>query len=50
MEFLNGFGKSTILKANEGTIIKANRLHGALIVSDECEYEIYSIGDLNQWL
>ncbi|MGH0422880.1 MULTISPECIES: iron-containing redox enzyme family protein [Bacillus] len=50
MEFLNGFGKSTILKANEGTIIKANRLHGALITSDECEYEIYSIGDLNQWL
>ena len=50
MEFINGFGKSTTLHAGEGTIIKRNRLHGALIESDTCNYSIYTIKDHEQWL
>jgi hypothetical protein len=49
MEFLNGYGKSTILKAGEGTVIRRNRLHGALIQSEVCDYTIYSIKDAGQW-
>ncbi|MDE1478769.1 iron-containing redox enzyme family protein [Xenorhabdus bovienii] len=49
MEFLNGFEKSTILNAGEGIIIEHNRLHGALIKSESCDYEIYTIGDLTKW-
>jgi len=48
MEFLNGFGKSTILHAGEGIRIKRNRLHGALISSEQCDYSIYGIGSLYQ--
>lgn len=50
MEFLNGFEKSTILRAGEGIIINHNRLHGALISSDECVYQIYTIKDENKWV
>nr|WP_290827431.1 iron-containing redox enzyme family protein [Halomonas sp.] len=49
MEFLNGFQHSTTLKSGDGIVIKHNRLHGALIQSENCEYEIYSIGDINKW-
>lgn len=50
MEFLNGFEKFTLLKANNGIIIKANRLHGVLISSGQCVYEIYHIKDSKKWL
>jgi len=50
MEFLNGFERSTTLCGNQGIVIEHNRLHGALIHSDRCKYEIYNIGDLNKWL
>ncbi|WP_300497723.1 iron-containing redox enzyme family protein [Marinobacter sp.] len=50
MEFLNGFQHSTILKKDEGIIIQRNRLHGALIQSENCKYEIYSIKDVYRWL
>ncbi|UQY80514.1 helix-turn-helix transcriptional regulator [Candidatus Hepatincola sp. Av] len=50
MEFLNGFEKSTILKSSEGIIINKNRLHGAIIQSSNCEYEIYTIENINKWL
>lgn len=50
MEFLNGFQLSTTLKDDDGIIIQHNRLHGALIQSERCQYEIYSIGDLQKWL
>ncbi|MCH4812151.1 iron-containing redox enzyme family protein [Vreelandella neptunia] len=49
MEFLNGFKQSTILKEGDGIVIERNRLHGALINSENCEYEIYSIGDIKKW-
>ena len=50
MEFLNGFQHSTTLEKDDGIIIQRNRLHGALIQSDNCKYEIYSIEDINKWL
>ena len=50
MEFLNGFECSTTLRGNQGIIIERNRLHGALIHSERCKYEIYNIGDLDRWL
>jgi hypothetical protein len=50
MEFLNGFETSTTLRDNEGIIIERNRLHGALIHSENCKYEIYNIGDINKWV
>lgn len=50
MEFLNGFEKSTILGPGEGIVIKRNRLHGALIQSDQCVYEIHTIKDASVWV
>jgi hypothetical protein len=50
MEFLNGFERSTTLRDDEGIVIQHNRLHGALIHSDQCQYEIYTIGDVRTWL
>jgi quercetin dioxygenase-like cupin family protein len=50
MEFLNGFQLSTTLNDDDGIIIQHNRLHGALIQSENCKYEIYTIGDVTKWL
>ena len=50
MEFLNGFQVSSILGDDNGIVIEKNRLHGALIQSDFCSYEIYTIGDVKKWL
>lgn len=49
MEFLNGFERSTILGPGEGIVIKRNRLHGALITSERCVYEIHTIKDASAW-
>ena len=45
MKFVNGFDAHQILEAGQGTVIRRNRLHGAIIESAECVYEIHSIGD-----
>jgi hypothetical protein len=45
MKFVNGFDAYQILEAGQGTVIRRNRLHGAIIDSTECIYEIHSIGD-----
>ena len=45
MRFVSGFGSHQILEAGEGTVIERNRLHGAIIESEECVYEIHSVGD-----
>lgn len=50
LEFLNGFQLSTTLNEDDGIIIEHNRLHGALVQSESCQYEIYSIGDVQKWL
>ncbi|HEX8581825.1 MAG TPA: hypothetical protein VF640_05845, partial [Acidimicrobiales bacterium] len=45
MHFITGHERITELKAGEGVVIQHNRLHGAIIDSDECVYHIHSIGD-----
>ncbi|AUG77908.1 Cupin domain-containing protein [Kitasatospora sp. MMS16-BH015] len=45
MKFVAGFESHQILEAGEGTVIQRNRLHGAIIESEECVYEIHSVGD-----
>jgi hypothetical protein len=50
MRFESGLGSSLILRDGEGVVIKRNRLHGANIESDECVYEIHSVGDYRKCL
>lgn len=50
MRFVAGFDSYQILEAGQGTVIQRNRLHGAIIESDECVYEIHSIGDYQKCL
>jgi quercetin dioxygenase-like cupin family protein len=45
MKFVSGLDSHQILRAGEGTVIHHNRLHGAIIESEECIYEIHSVGD-----
>ncbi|MEV6983583.1 iron-containing redox enzyme family protein [Sphaerisporangium sp. NPDC051017] len=45
MKFVSGYDSHQILEAGEGTVIWRNRLHGAIIDSEECVYEIHSVGD-----
>lgn len=50
MRFVSGFESYSILEAGEGTVIRRNRLHGAIIESERCEYEIHSIEDYRKCL
>jgi hypothetical protein len=50
MKFVSGFDSYQILEAGEGTVIGRDRLHGAIIESDECVYEIHSVGDYRKCL
>jgi hypothetical protein len=50
MKFVSGFDSYQILEAGEGTVIEHNRLHGAIIESEECVYQIYSVGDYRKCL
>ena len=50
MRFESGLGSSLTLRDGEGVVIKRNRLHGANIESDQCVYEIHSIGDYRKCL
>ena len=50
MKFVSGFQSYQILEAGEGTVIWRDRLHGAIIESDECVYEIHSVGDYRKCL
>ncbi|MEV6522403.1 iron-containing redox enzyme family protein [Longispora sp. NPDC051575] len=45
MRFVSGLNSYQILEAGQGTVIHRNRLHGAVIESEECVYEIHSVGD-----
>jgi hypothetical protein len=45
MRFVSGLDSYQILEPGQGTVILRNRLHGAIIESEECVYEIHSIGD-----
>ncbi|MFD7736511.1 iron-containing redox enzyme family protein [Kitasatospora phosalacinea] len=50
MKFVSGFDSYQILEAGEGTVIQRNRLHGAIIESEECVYQIHSVGDYKSCL
>lgn len=50
MKFVSGYDSHQILKAGEGTVIWKNRLHGAIIESEKCVYEIHSVGDFRACL
>lgn len=50
MRFESGLGSSLTLEAGEGVVIRRNRLHGADILSEECVYEIHSVGDYHTCL
>ncbi|MFD9815720.1 iron-containing redox enzyme family protein [Streptomyces sp. NPDC059080] len=50
MKFVSGFDSHQILEAGEGTVIQKNRLHGAIIESEECVYQIHSVGDYKKCL
>ncbi len=45
MKFVSGYDSHQILESGQGTVIWKNRLHGAIIESPECVYEIHSVGD-----
>jgi mannose-6-phosphate isomerase-like protein (cupin superfamily) len=45
MKFVSGYDSHQILEPGQGTVIWRNRLHGAIIESEECVYEIHSVGD-----
>ncbi len=45
MKFVSGYDSHQILEAGQGTVIWKNRLHGAIIESEQCVYEIHSVGD-----
>jgi mannose-6-phosphate isomerase-like protein (cupin superfamily) len=49
MKFINGLGCYTHLNAGEATVIRRNRLHGAIIDSTICQYTVYSIGDYKKY-
>jgi len=50
MKFVTGPDTSEVLKQGEAIVILHNRLHGAIITSEECVYRIYTIGDYKKWL
>jgi hypothetical protein len=50
MHFVNGSDSHVRLEQGQGTVIRKNRLHGAIIDSDQCVYTIHSIGDHRRWL
>jgi hypothetical protein len=50
MRFVSGFQSHQILEAGEGIVIWRDRLHGAIIESDECVYEMHSVRDLRTFL
>lgn len=50
MKFVSGYQSHQILESGQGTVICKNRLHGAIIESEKCVYEIHSVGDYHACL
>ncbi|MBT0772921.1 iron-containing redox enzyme family protein [Kineosporia sp. J2-2] len=50
MYFFSGLDSKLILNPGDGVVIRNRRQHGADILSDGCKYQIYTIGDVNQWV
>ncbi len=49
MFFFSGLDSGLVLNPGDGVVIRNRRQHGADILSDTCEYRIYTIGDVNKW-
>lgn len=49
MFFFSGLDSGLVLNAGDGVVIRNRRQHGADILSDTCEYRIYTIGDIDKW-
>jgi len=45
LRFINGHDRYERMEPGQGIIIRRNRLHGAIVETDECTYHIYSLGD-----
>ncbi|WP_428240315.1 iron-containing redox enzyme family protein [Gynuella sp.] len=45
LRFCHGFNCYSDLRPGECVVIRKNRLHGALVLSENCNYRILSIGD-----
>lgn len=49
LRFCHGPDCFSDLESGECVVIKKNRLHGALVISDNCKYRILSIGDYTKY-
>jgi len=49
LRFCHGFNCFTDLGPGDCVVIKKNRLHGALVLSENCQYRILSIGDYSKY-
>ncbi|MGE9784328.1 iron-containing redox enzyme family protein [Janibacter sp. G368] len=49
MYFFSGLDSQLILGPGDGVVIRNRRQHGADILSDSCQYKIYTIGDVAAW-
>jgi Iron-containing redox enzyme len=45
LDILTGYNQFFNLQAKEAVIIPRNRLNGSIVKSEECTYQIYSLGD-----
>jgi Iron-containing redox enzyme len=50
MYFFSGLDSRLILNPGDGVVIRNRRQHGADILSDSCQYRIYTIGDVAKWV
>ncbi len=50
LEIVTAFGQSVALGPGEGIIIPRHRLHGSLVLSESCTYQIITIGDYQSCL
>ena len=45
LEFVTGYDQSVTLGSGEGIIIPRHRLHGSVVVSPRCTYQVFTIDD-----
>ena len=45
LELVTGYDQSVTLGPGESIIIPRHRLHGSVVLSEECTYRVYSLGD-----
>ena len=49
LRFISGPNSYVDLQPGQAVVIQKSRLHGAIVLSDECRYNIYSIGDYRHY-